>query len=177
MADLILVLCVAKNLTGGYLPLAATLTTEKIYKAFLAEHEEFKAFFHGHTFTANPLACSAALANLKIFEKQKTIAKLQPKIKYLEKRLKSFWDLKSVGDIRQVGFMAGIELAKNRSTKEPFAVKEKIGIRVVRHARKLGIVIRPLGNVIVLMPPLAINVKELEFLLDVVYKSIVKITE
>ena len=171
------ILCVAKNLTGGYLPLAATLTTEKIYRAFLAKHEEFKAFFHGHTFTANPLACSAAVANLEFFEKQNTIAKLEPKIKYLGKRLQSFWSLRAVGDIRQVGFMAGIELVKNRLTKQPFEPKEKVGIRVIKHARKLGVIIRPLGNVIVLMPPLAISLKELEFLLDVVYESIEEVTE
>ncbi len=169
-------MAVAKGLTGGYLPLAATFATEEIYDAFLGEYEEFKTFFHGHTFTANPLACAAALANLEIFEKQQVIAALQPKIKQLRERLKSFYGIPAVGDVRQKGFMAGIELVKNRVSKETYAAKEKIGMRVVERARQKGVMIRPLGPVIVLMPPLAISTEELDELLNVTYASIAEVT-
>ncbi len=165
-------LAVAKGITGGYLPLAATLATEKIYRAFLGDYSEFKAFFHGHTYTANPLACQVALANLELFEKNKILEKLKPKIKLLEKRLQDFYELPWVGDIRQAGFMAGIELVRNRKTKEPFPLKEKAGIRVIQKAREKGAILRPLGNVIVLMPPLAISQNELNRLLDITYTSI-----
>lgn len=171
------ILACAKGLTGGYLPLAATLATEEIYEAFLGEYEDFKTFFHGHTYTANPLACAAALANLELFRKQKTLQKLQAKIKFMEKKLQDFQGIPMVGNIRQSGFMAGIELVKNRRTKEPFDWKEKAGIRVIQKARQKGVILRPLGPVVVLMPPLAISAKELELLLDVTYQSIEEVSK
>jgi len=170
------IMAVAKGITGGYLPLAATLTTEEVYQAFLGEYREFKTFFHGHTYTGNQLACAAALANLEIFKREKTIAKLQPKISYLEDRLKPFAALLHVGEVRQKGFMVGIELVKDKKTKEPYPLEGKIGIRVTSEARKRGAVIRPLGNVIVLMPPLSISLKELNTLIEVVYESIQEVT-
>ncbi|MEK7309342.1 MAG: adenosylmethionine--8-amino-7-oxononanoate transaminase [Planctomycetota bacterium] len=166
------IMTVAKGITGGYLPLAATLTTEKIFRAFLGEFKDNKTFFHGHTYTGNPLACSAALANLRIFRKEKTLQKLQPKIKMLSKELERFYELENVGDIRQCGFMAGIELVKERGTKEPFPGEARMGHQVILEARKQGVMLRPLGDVIVLMPPLSITVKELKLLLDVTYQSI-----
>ena len=171
------ILCVAKGLSGGYLPLAATITTETVYNAFLGRYEELKTFFHGHTYTANPLACAVALANLERFRKKQVLGRLAPKIDFLGKRLKRFWRLSHVGDIRQVGFMVGIELVKDRLTKEPYALEEKIGIRVISQARKRGVIIRPLGNVIVLMPPLGIEKEVLGKLLDVVYQSIETVTQ
>jgi adenosylmethionine-8-amino-7-oxononanoate transaminase len=165
-------MAVAKGITGGYLPLAATLATEEIYRAFLGRYEEFKTFFHGHTYTANPLACAVAIANLGIFEKQKTIEKLQPKIRFMRKRLKTFYGLRHVGDIRQCGTMIGIELVRDRSTKEAFDPKEKIGVRVIERARAKGAILRPLGPVIVLMPPLAMTERELNKLLDITYEAI-----
>jgi len=171
------ILCVAKGLSAGYLPLAATLATESVYRAFLGNYAELKTFFHGHTFTANPLACAAALANLRLFQKNRILRQLESKMAYLTKRLRSFWDLKHVGDVRQVGLMAGIELVRHLKTKEPYALRDKIGIRVIRRAREKGVIIRPLGNVIVLMPPLAIEIPVLEKLLDVVYESIREVTE
>jgi adenosylmethionine-8-amino-7-oxononanoate aminotransferase len=167
-------LAVAKGLTGGYLPLAATLATEEIFKAFLGNYEEFKTFFHGHTYTANPLACAAAVANLELFRKTQLLKKLQPKIKWLKKRLQDFFKIPQVGDIRQAGMMVGIELVKDRRTKAPFELKEKIGIRVIQKARKKGAILRPLGNVIVLMPPLVISKKELTHLLNITYDSILE---
>lgn len=171
------IMAVAKGLTGGYLPLAATLTSENIYDAFLGEYSEFKTFFHGHTYTANPLACAAASASLKLFKTKQLLKRLAPKIEWLEKRLKSFYDIPLVGDIRQAGFMAGIELVQNQKTKEPFPWKEKIGIRVTQRAREKGAILRPLGSVIVLMPPLAINMKELEELIEITEDSIREVGE
>lgn len=171
------IMAMAKGLTGGYLPLAATLATEKIFEAFLGEYENFKTFFHGHTYTANPLACRAALANLELFRKNKVIEKLGPKIERMKKRLKGFYELPVVGDIRQVGMMAGIELVKDRKTQAVFPWKEKIGIRVIQKAREKGVILRPLGPVIVLMPPLVISMKELDFLLDVTYESIEEVAK
>ncbi len=170
-------LTVAKGITGGYLPLAATLATEEIYRAFLGRHEDFKTFFHGHTYTANPLASSVALANLRLFEKNRVLEKLQPKIQWLRKRLQDFYRLASVGDVRQVGFMAGIELVSDRGTRTPYPVERKIGMRVIQRARKKGVILRPLGPVIVLMPPLAIRMPELKKLLDVTYQCIEEETE
>ena len=162
----------AKGLTGGYLPLAVTLATEEIYEAFLGKHEAFKAFFHGHTYTANPLACAVALASLELFEKKRLLEALKPRIERLRKRLREFLKIPIVGDVRQAGFMAGIELVKDRTTKEPFDPAEKIGIRVIRRARQMGVILRPLGPVVVLMPPLAIGGPELEKLLDVTYEAV-----
>ena len=171
------IMAVAKGLTGGYLPLAATLVTEEIYRAFLGRHEDFKAFFHGHTYTANPLACAAAVANLDLFKKQGTLGKLQPKIRLIRDRLKDFYKLKCVGDIRQCGIMIGIELVKNKATKQSFEAKEKIGVRVIERAMKKGAILRPLGPVIVLMPPLGMTKTELNKLLDITYESIREVTE
>ena len=170
------IMAVAKGITGGYLPLAATLATYEIFNAFYGEYKDLKTFFHGHTYTGNPLACAAAIANIDLFKKEKTLQRLQPKIKYLTKRLKEFESLKHVGDIRQKGFMVGIELVKDKETKEPYLLEEKIGIKVIKEARKHGLIIRPLGNVIVLMPPLSIKMEELKRLLEIVYVSIKTVT-
>ncbi|MBF0531600.1 MAG: adenosylmethionine--8-amino-7-oxononanoate transaminase [Candidatus Omnitrophica bacterium] len=166
------ILCLAKGITGGYLPLAATLTTQKIFDGFLFDYQAQKTFFHGHTYTGNPLACAAALANLKIFKEEKTLAKLQPKIRFLTRGLRAFMALQHVGHIRQRGFMAGIELVENRETKKPFAWERRVGVAVCRRARERGVILRPLGNVIVLLPPLTISQDELRELLEVTYWAI-----
>jgi adenosylmethionine-8-amino-7-oxononanoate aminotransferase len=157
-------LCLAKGITGGYLPLAATLTTQKVYDGFLFDYKEQKTFFHGHTYTGNPLACAAALANLEIFQKERTLAKLGPKIKFLAKRLKMFYNLPSVAEVRQRGFMVGIEL-KGR-------LEDRLGAKVCECVRKYGVILRPLGNVIVLMPPLSITLEELDYLLMSCFRAI-----
>jgi adenosylmethionine-8-amino-7-oxononanoate aminotransferase len=169
-------LCLAKGLSGGYLPLAATLTTRWVYDGFLFDYKDQKTFFHGHTFTGNPLCCAAALANLDIFKKERTLEKLQFKIKYLSRRLEMFYNLPHVGDVRQKGLMAGIELVRDKKTKAPYGWQEQIGIKVCREARMQGVILRPLGNVIVLMPPLSISKAELEILLSVTYRCIEKVT-
>ncbi len=171
------ILCIAKGITGGYLPLAATLTTQEIHDAFLAEYKEFKTFFHGHTYTGNPLACAAAIANLDIFEHEETLKRLQPKVSVLEEGLKEFQKLAHVGDIRQRGFMVGIEMVKEKETREPYPVELRMGHRAILEARKRGAILRPLGNVIVLMPPLSIKEVELKRLLKITYESIRVVTE
>lgn len=171
------IICLSKGITGGYLPLAATVTTTRIYEGFLADYSEFKTFFHGHSYTANPLACAAAIANIKVFEDEQTLTKLQPKIALLKTELDKIARMPHVGDVRQKGFMVGIELVKNKKTKEPFPLAEKRGMRVCMEARKLGAIIRPLGNVIVLMPPLSISEGELKKLTGIVRKSIKEATK
>jgi adenosylmethionine-8-amino-7-oxononanoate aminotransferase len=166
------VMVLAKGITGGYLPLAATLTTEEVYGAFLGEYHEFKSFFHGHTYTGNPLACAAALANLEVFVSARTLEQLAPKIDFLARRLERFKDLPTVGEVRQCGFMTGIELVADKETKAPFPLQEKMGIRVIMEARQRGLIIRPLGDVIVIMPPLSISEKELEEVVEIIYQSI-----
>jgi len=170
------ILCLAKGLTGGYLPLAATLTTKEIFDGFCFNYKEQKTFFHGHTYTGNPICCAAALANLDVFKKEKILRKLQPKIKFLSNKLNLFYNLAHVGDIRQKGFMVGIELVKDRLSKRPFPWDEKVGIRVCQEIRKRGVILRPLGNVIVLMPSLTMTNRELEKLLDATYWAIEKVT-
>lgn len=170
------ILCLAKGITGGYLPLAATLVSNRIYQGFLHDYKEQKTFFHGHTYTGNPLCCAAALASLKVFEKERVLAKLAPKIKHLSNRLQMFYNLGFVGDVRQFGFMVGIELVKNRATKEPFPWEDRVGVKVCREVRKYGIILRPLGNVIVLMPPLSLTLDEMDILLENTYKAIEVVT-
>jgi len=171
------IMIAAKGITGGYLPLAVTVTTQGIFDGFCGEYGEQKTLFHGHTYTANPLACAAALANLEIFKKENTIDKLQDKIVILEQGLEPFLELKHVGDIRQLGFMVGIELVMDRETRAPYSYEEKTGIKVIQEARKQGLVIRPLGDVVVLTPPLSISPEELKELLDITFYSIRKVTE
>jgi adenosylmethionine---8-amino-7-oxononanoate aminotransferase len=169
-------MCVAKGITGGYLPLAATLTSDEIFNGFLAEFDELKTFFHGHTYTGNPVACAVALANLELFEKEALIEKVRRDSESLSLYLARFCNLPHVGEVRQKGFMVGIELVDNRSARKPYAPGEKIGQRVILEARKHGVVIRPLGDVIVLMPPLAIEESTLQELLAVTYNSIAAVT-
>jgi adenosylmethionine-8-amino-7-oxononanoate aminotransferase len=158
-------MCLAKGITGGYLPLAATLTSERIYEGFLGEHEEFRTFFHGHTYTGNPLACAAALATLDVFREERTIERLQGKIQLLEELLEPIAAHASVREVRRRGFMVGIELCEH-----PLPVR--IGHRVTLEARRRGAIIRPLGDVVVLMPPLSISREELTRLVSITAEAI-----
>jgi adenosylmethionine-8-amino-7-oxononanoate aminotransferase len=169
-------MCLSKGLTGGYMPLAATLASEEIYDAFLGEFRDLKTFFHGHSYTGNPLACSAAMACLDLFEKEQTLTDLKGKIDILEEWLREALGLEHVGDVRNAGFMAGIELVKDKRTKEPYDWGEKTGWRVAYSARDRGVFIRPLGNVIVVMPPLAISARNLRQLLKAIRESIMAVT-
>jgi adenosylmethionine---8-amino-7-oxononanoate aminotransferase len=171
------ILCLAKGITGGYLPLAATVATEEIFSAFLGEYQEFKTFFHGHTYTGNPLGCAVALASLRLFERERILEKMQPRIAYLHERLqKEFSLLPHVSDVRQWGYMVGIQLAEDKTRRRSYPAEQRIGHQVIRAARKRSIMIRPLGDVIILMPPLSITDDELASLLDVVYDCIVAVT-
>jgi adenosylmethionine-8-amino-7-oxononanoate aminotransferase len=171
------ILCVAKGLSGGYLPIAATLTTARIFAGFIFEYKEQKTFFHGHSYTGNPLACAAALANIKVFKKERTLAKLGPKINYLSKKLRMLYNLPHVGDIRQKGLMIGIELVSDRATKKPYPWEERIGVNVCKRVREKGVILRPLGNVIVLMPPLSISLAEIDHLIEATQWAIRQVTE
>jgi adenosylmethionine-8-amino-7-oxononanoate aminotransferase len=155
-------LCLAKGLTGGYLPLAATLATDEIYNAFLGRYEQSKTFFHGHTYGGNPLGAAAALATLEIFEQEQTLTQLTPKIARLTEHLNRISRRPHVGDVRQRGLIAGIELVRDRSCRVPYPWEEKRGIRVCQHALQEGVWLRPLGNVVVIMPPLAVSLAELD---------------
>jgi len=173
-------LCVAKGLTGGYLPLAATLTTERVYEAFLGRPEEGRTFFHGHTYTGNALGCAAALAVLDIFERDSVIEKLPAKIQKLSNELERLRDTPGradagVGDIRQYGLAAGIELVADRSSRRGFDPAERVGMQVCRAAREAGVFLRPLGDVIVIMPPLSIRDDEIETLVGAVEHGIQKV--
>jgi len=169
------IMALSKGITGGYLPLAATMTTLKVYDAFLGEYHELKTFFHGHTFTGNPLACAAALASLDLFAATGLIESLPPKISYIQARLKALLELENVGDVRQCGMAAGIELVKGTSG-EAFAWEERVGVRVCLEARKYGLFLRPLGNVIVVFPPLSISLDELGLLMDGIEKAVKSVT-
>ena len=158
-------LCLAKGLTGGYMPLAATLATERVYEGFLGAPEEGRTFFHGHTYTGNPLACAAALANLAAFEAERTLVRLQPKIRLLGELLDGVAEMPEVAEVRGRGFMVGIDLGEH----DPAL---RLGHQVTLEARKRGAVIRPLGDVIVLMPPLSISKGDLRRLVEITAESI-----
>jgi adenosylmethionine---8-amino-7-oxononanoate aminotransferase len=158
-------MCVAKGLTGGYMPLAATLATERVYDGFLGTHEEFKTFFHGHTYTGNPLACAAAVANLDAFEQEGTLLRLQPKIRLLAELLSDVATMPEVDEVRCHGFMVGIDLGEH----EPAL---RLGHRVTLAARERGAIVRPLGDTVVLMPPLAISKAELRRLVSITQEAI-----
>ena len=146
-------IALAKGLTGGYLPMAATLTTQEVFDAFLGEYQEFKTFFHGHSFTGNQLGASAAIASLDLLNSATSVNQRTQLRQTLESELKSLWRLNVVGDIRQTGLVAGIELVRDFRTKEPFDLRERAGIRVCEAMAKRGVLTRPIGNVIVIMPP------------------------
>ena len=169
-------MAISKGLTGGYMPLAATLTTENIYKAFLGKYEDFNTFFHGHSYTGNPLGCAVAMANLEVFLKERTLARLQPKIRLLSKLLCPLRDLPHVGDIRQQGFMVGIELVNDRAGRSLFPLESRIGHRVAQEAKRQGLLLRPLGHIVVLVPPLSTDSKTLARMVDIVRRSITTVT-
>jgi adenosylmethionine-8-amino-7-oxononanoate aminotransferase len=170
------VMTVAKGITGGYLPLAATVTTEAVFESFLAPYEDQKTFFHGHTYAGNPLACAAATASLRLMRDRKVIEGLPAKVAALARALAPAARLAHVGEVRQRGLMVGIELVRDRATKEEYAYPLRAGHQVALEARKLGAILRPLGNVVVLMPPLAMAEAELEELAAIALASIEKVT-
>ncbi len=169
-------MAISKGLTGGYMPLAATLTTEKIYKAFLGKYEDFTTFFHGHSYTGNPLGCAVALANLEVFRRENPLTRLPHKIRAMARCLRSLMELPNVGDIRQRGLMVGIELVRDKKTKEPYPPGARIGHHVASVARTKGLIIRPIGNVLVLMPPLSTSTVELQRMVEILKVSVETLT-
>ncbi len=167
---------VGKGITGGYLPLSATLATEEVFSEFLGRPEEHRSLYHGHSYSANPITCAAALANLDVFEAERTLEQLGPKAELLQRLLKPIADHPHVGEVRQRGFMVGIELVADRASKEPFDEALQMGARVATAARPLGAIIRPLGDVVVLMPPLAIGEARLERLVEITSRAIDEVT-
>jgi adenosylmethionine---8-amino-7-oxononanoate aminotransferase len=158
-------MAVAKGLTGGYLPLAATLTTEEIFSAFLGDYGEFKTFFHGHSYTGNQLGCAAALASLQVFEEERTLENLQPKIARLRAGLDRCRELPHVADVRQIGFIGAVEVG-------PYRVTDRMGMKVCAQMRERGVLTRPIGNTIVLMPPYCTSNQQLDVILSVLAQSI-----
>ncbi len=171
------IFCVAKGITAGYVPLAATITTDKIYNAFYDDFSKLKTFYHGHSFTGNPIACAVANETLKIMEEEKIVEHLPAKSCAFKQALKKFEQLKHVGDIRHIGMIGAIELVKNKETKEPYVFNERIGHRVFLEAMKRGAILRPIGNVIYFMPPLIITEAQIEELTQIAYDSIKTVTE
>lgn len=165
-------MAVSKMLSGGYMPLAATLTTDRVYEAFLGAPEEGRTFFHGHTYTGNALGCAAALATLDIFEEEEVLKNLKPTIARFERELARLEDVRWVGEVRQMGLAAGVELVEDPDKRESFDPEHRVGKKVCLEARKRGVFLRPLGDVIVLMPPLSVTEDELERLVDVVAEGI-----
>ncbi|HEY6006746.1 MAG TPA: aminotransferase class III-fold pyridoxal phosphate-dependent enzyme, partial [Geobacteraceae bacterium] len=170
------IMALSKGITAGYLPLAATLTTQAVYDAFLGEYRELKTFFHGHTFTGNPIACAAALASLDLFASEQLLESLPAKIRYLHTRLEGLTELSHVGECRQCGMIGGIELVRDKASREPYPWEDRVGIQACQEARKHGLFLRPLGNIIVVFPPLSISLEELELLMNGIEKSIAAVT-
>lgn len=168
---------VAKGITGGYLPIAATLTTEAIYEAFYGEYEELKTFFHGHSYTGNQLGCAAALANLDIFEKENIVDQAAEKGAFIKEELKQLEELDHVGDVRQLGLMCGIELVKDKETGEPFPWQERAAYLATLEMRKRGMLTRPLGDVVVFMPPIASTYDDLRDMITIMKEAIKESTE
>lgn len=165
-------MAVAKGLTGGYLPLAATLTSNPIFEAFLGEYAEFKTFFHGHSYTANQLGCAAALASLDLLEEPESIRQRQQLMQVLNASLQSLWSLPQVGDVRQAGLVVGIELVKDWRTRTPYPLEQRAGIRVCEAATRRGVLTRPIGNVLVIMPPYCMPPRQIRQVVEVIHDSI-----
>ena len=170
-------MALSKGITGGYLPLGATLTTKKIFEAFLGEYGEFRHFFHGHSYTGNALACAAALASLRVFKDEQTLRHLKKKVSLLKELLQPLVALPHVGDIRQCGMMVGIELVKDKKSRKPYRLSDRMGHQVAMECRKRRLLIRPIGNVVVLMPPLSSTANELCLMASTLLESISSIPD
>ncbi len=166
-----------KGLTGGYLPLAATFTTDEVYDAYLGEYAELRTFFHGHSYTGNQLACAAALANLDLFERDRIVEGVGERAEFAARRLREIAELAHVGDVRQRGLLIGIELVRDRATREPYDWTLGVGTQVCSRARELGLVTRPLGDVVTFVPSLAVPEHDLEAMLEILSRAIADVTE
>ena len=170
-------MCISKGITGGYMPLAATLTTDEIYNAFLGEMKDKKTFYHGHSYTANQLACAAGIASLEIFKEEHVIEGLQDKIHLIGERLQTIAQMEHVGEARQRGMIVGIELMLDKENGIPYDWAQCMGAVVCMKAREHGLFIRPVGDVVVFMPPLCSTLAEITTMLDIIEVSIHEITD
>jgi adenosylmethionine-8-amino-7-oxononanoate aminotransferase len=168
-------LCLGKGLSGGYLPVAATLATTEIYEAFLGDYGELRSFFHGHTYGGNALGCAVALASLDVFDEEQTLANMPPKIDRLAEHLQRTARHPHVGDVRQRGLMAGIELVQDRESQTPFPWRERRGAAVCRRALAEGVWLRPLGDTIAIVPPLSVTVDELDRIVAAIESGIASV--
>lgn len=168
-------MCVGKGVTGGYLPLAATLTTQKVFDAFLGAPHEGKTFFHGHTYCGNPLACAAAIASIELMDKNRLVERVATNSSKLATMLDRLRELPHIGQIRQQGYMIGVDLVADRVTGRLFDPKARVGAAVCRAIRDRGVILRPLGDTIVIFPPLVIEVDELQRIVDAVYDEVSKL--
>lgn len=169
------IVCLAKGITAGYMPLAVTIAKEKIYQAFYDDYEKFKTFYHGHSFTGNPLAAAVAVENLKILEEQNIPYSLASKIEKLQSSVRKLEELDCVGDVRGIGMIAAVEIVKNKETKEAHSFEERIGVKISKEALKRGAILRPIGNILYFMPPYVITEDEIEELVDTAYVAIEKL--
>ncbi|OYD06908.1 adenosylmethionine--8-amino-7-oxononanoate transaminase [Paludifilum halophilum] len=170
-------LTAAKGITGGYLPVAATLATDAIYEAFYGDYEEMKTFFHGHSYTGNQLGCAAALANLDLFERDGLIQRIRESGEALDRAFEPLRCLEHVGEVRSLGLMAGVELVRNRETREAYPAEERVGFRVCQRAKERGLITRPLGDVITFLPPLCVGKQELSEMVQILHSAIRDVTE
>jgi adenosylmethionine-8-amino-7-oxononanoate aminotransferase len=154
-------LCLSKGMTGGVLPMAATMTTDEIYSAFYAPYSHNKTFYHGHTFTGNPLSASAALGSLQVFENEKPLQRMTKTVPHLHKKMEQFRDLPWVGDVRCLGMICALELVKNKETKEEFSFEDRVGWQIYLEGLKKGLILRPIGNVIYLWLPVSATLEEI----------------
>jgi adenosylmethionine-8-amino-7-oxononanoate transaminase len=168
-------MCLGKGLTGGYLPMAATLASEQVFTAFLGRPEERRTFYYGHTYTGNPLAAAVALANLKVFDEERTVARVAPVAQHLGRGLSRFAAHRHVADIRQWGLMAGVELMEVPHLRQCFAPEAQVGARIAMAARRAGVIVRPLADVLVFMPALSIDTTQIDLLLNAVYDATIEI--
>lgn len=166
------IMCIAKGITAGYTPLSVTMASDEIYNAFYDDYETNKTFYHGHSYTANPLATRIAVENLKIFEEENILEQIRKKAAVLNEELEKLKSLKNVGDVRTTGMIGAIELVKNKETKEPFSFDEHMGARIYEEALKMGAILRPLGNIIYFMPAYVITEDEIKTLVNIAYKAI-----
>lgn len=169
-------LCLSKGITGGYLPLSVTLTTNSVYDAFYDDHAAQKAFLHSHSYTGNPLACALAVEVLKIFEEESVIEGLQPRMNLMKGEASRFEDLPHVGEFRQCGMVAAVEMVQEKRVRSAYPAQQRRGLQVYRKALASGALLRPLGNVIYFMPPLSITEEELQRLLNIAYEAIAEVT-
>lgn len=167
------IMTISKGLTGGYMPMAITITTDEIYNAFYAEYNDQKAFMHSHTYSGNPLGCSVALGVLDVLEKENIIEKAQETAKYLHKRLcDEFLNHKNVGEIRHTGLINAVELVKDKESKEGFESELRVGYQIYKKALNYGLLLRPLGNVLYFNPPLIITKEEIDLAIEKMKKAL-----